>query len=219
MAISPSIACDAIPKEKIDEFTEWIKDFQFLSVREEKGAEIIEQLCKRKAEVLCDPTMFISAENWRRIAKRPKKIASKYLLMYFLGECNSVSREWIRVLAERNHLQVIELQNEKNFGIAPDEFIYLIDHAACVCTDSFHGSVFSLILHTPVVVFEREENFEKMNSRLDTLLSKMQCSERKKMNIDMSNALFMRFDKSDAAIYKEQKKYKNFLRKILEENK
>lgn len=39
------------------------------------------------------------------------------------------------------------------------------------------------------------------------------------MNIDMSNALFMRFDKSDAAIYKEQKKYKNFLRKILEENK
>ena len=219
VANSPSSACDAIPKEKIDEFTEWIKDFQFLSVREEKGAEIIEQLCKRKAEVLCDPTMFISAENWRRIAKRPKKIASKYLLMYFLGECNSVSREWIRVLAERNHLQVIELQNEKNFGIAPDEFIYLIDHAACVCTDSFHGSVFSLILHTPFVVFEREENFEKMNSRLDTLLSKMQCSERKKMNIDMSNALFMRFDKSDAAIYKEQKKYKNFLRKILEENK
>ena len=219
VAISPSIACEAIPKEKIKEFTEWIKDFRLLSVREEKGAEIIEKLCNRKAEILCDPTMFISAKNWRKIEKRPKKVVFNYILTYFLGECSGTSQEWFRKLAEKNQFQIIELQNEKNYGIAPDEFLYLIDHAAGVCTDSFHGSVFSLILHTPFVVFEREENFEKMNSRLDTLLSKMQCSERKKKNVDMSKALFMQFDATDAAIRLEQKKYEDFLRKIPEENK
>lgn len=47
-----------------------------------------------------------------------------------------------------------------------------------VCTDSYHGSIFSIIYNKPFVVFDREDNIVNMNSRLETLLSKFQLQER-----------------------------------------
>lgn len=185
VALSPSIAIDEIPEEKKESFSKWIQDFRLLSVREEKGKELICQLCGREAQVLCDPTMYLSALEWQKIEEKPKKCPKKYILTYFLGNCDEAYAMWIRELADAYHLEILELQNETNFGIAPDEFLYLIHHAACVCTDSFHGTVFSLIFHTPFVVFERKEHFKTMKSRLDTLLSMMNCLQRKQNNMDM----------------------------------
>ncbi len=39
-----------------------------------------------------------------------------------------------------------------------------------ICTDSYHGSIFSIIYNKPFVVFDREDNIVNMNSRLETLL-------------------------------------------------
>ena len=162
VALSPSIAIEQIPEKDKENFAKWLKDFRLLSVREEKGAELIRELTGRNVEVLCDPTMYLSAEKWRNVEKEPKSRLknSPYILTYFLGDCEASYKIWIENLAEKNHMKIFELQNEENFGIAPDEFLYLIDHAACVCTDSFHGTVFSLIFHTPFVVFERRDNFK-----------------------------------------------------------
>ena len=43
-----------------------MKDFRLLSVREEKGAELIRELTGRNVEVLCDPTMYLSAEKMEK---------------------------------------------------------------------------------------------------------------------------------------------------------
>ena len=217
VALSPSIAIDEIPEEKKESFSKWIQDFRLLSVREEKGKELICQLCGREAQVLCDPTMYLSALEWQKIEEKPKKCPKKYILTYFLGNCDEAYAMWIRELADAYHLEILELQNETNFGIAPDEFLYLIHHAACVCTDSFHGTVFSLIFHTPFVVFERKEHFKTMKSRLDTLLSMMNCLQRKKNNMDIGEAMSMEFDGTDKLIKQEKKKFKEFLLEIQKE--
>ena len=134
----------------------------------------------KECRSMCDPTMYLSAEKWRNVEKEPKSRLknSPYILTYFLGDCEASYKIWVENLAEKNHMKIFELQNEENFGIAPDEFLYLIDHAACVCTDSFHGTVFSLIFHTPFVVFERRDNFKTMSSRLSTLLTLFNCLEQ-----------------------------------------
>lgn len=65
---------------------------------------------------------------------------------------------------------------------------------------------FSLIFHTPFVVFERKEHFKTMKSRLDTLLSMMNCLQRKQNNMDIGEAMSMEFDGTDKLIKQEKKK-------------
>lgn len=214
IAISPSIAVDKIPKERKKEFAEWIKDFRLLSVREEKGAELIYQLNGRNAEVLCDPTLYLNAEQWRKIEKQPKNNDEQYILTYFLGDYDETYQKRISELAKKYEMEIFELQNDENFGIAPDEFLYLIDHASCVCTDSFHGTVFSFIFHTPFVVFERKDNFKTMNSRLSTLLNMFDCAYRKQECLDEKDVFQMDFDGADERMREERNKFKEFLKKI-----
>ena len=74
IAISPSIAIEEIPERNKEDFSKWIRDFRLLSVREEKGAELIRNLCGREAEVLCDPTMYLSAYQWEKIEKNLRNV-------------------------------------------------------------------------------------------------------------------------------------------------
>ena len=52
------------------------------------------------------------------------------------------------------------------YATSPQEFLYLINHADLVCTDSFHGAVFSIIMNTNFITFSRKESGETMGSRM-----------------------------------------------------
>ena len=65
----------------------------------------------------------------------------------------------------------------------PAEFIWLIENADLVCTDSFHASVFSILLNSPFIVFTRDFQYGDMSSRLDSLLRKFNLTDRFSKNI------------------------------------
>lgn len=56
-----------------------------------------------------------------------------------------------------------------------------------------------------------------MKSRLDTLLSMMNCLQRKQNNMDIGEAMSMEFDGTDKLIKQEKKKFKEFLLEIQKE--
>lgn len=214
IAFAPSIAVDQIPEEKKAEFKRWISDFRLLSVRETRGACLIKDLCGRNAEVLGDPTLYLTAQQWRNIEKKVPVKTGKYILTYFLGKCEGKYRRQIQELAQIYQLEIYELQTPEHYAIAPDEFLYLIDHAACICTDSFHGTVFSLIFHRPFVVYKRDENFVDMSSRMDDLLTLFHMEDRTADKIEESRAFQMDFSKVDSIIDEMREKTKNYLLKI-----
>lgn len=81
IAYSPSFGVSNIQKERKEEYTKWINEMDYLSVREEAGAEIIKRLTNRDAIVLLDPTMMLSKREWLEIAKMPRwKSDKKYIL-------------------------------------------------------------------------------------------------------------------------------------------
>lgn len=216
IAFSPSIAVNQIPKEREEEFLNWISDFRLLSVREKQGAELIWNLCGRRAEVLADPTLYISAKQWRKMEKKVKVKQNGYILAYFLGSCADEYRKYIEKLASTHNLIVFWLQTPEHFAIAPDEFLYLVDHAACICTDSFHGTIFSVLFHRPFLVFKRKENFADMSSRIDDLLALFQM-EGRTINTIKENQIFkLNFKKTDSIIIQERERMKKFLLKIRE---
>lgn len=149
-----------------------LEGFTNISVREESGLKILERAGIHQGRVVLDPTMLLTAEQWEAIEIRPvfSLNENKYLLSYVLDENNIEAKEYINELSQKRALKVIDITNldqPEYYGIGPSEFVYLIHHAAYICTDSFHATVFSILFHKKFSVFGRWN----MNGRISTLLN------------------------------------------------
>lgn len=159
-------------------------DFDNISVREDAGKEILKDLgYKGEVSVLVDPTMLLTASEWDKVSKKPEMLKTdKYILNYFLGDLSKERMNEIRRVAKENNCEVINILDKDSvfYECGPSEFLYLEKHAFLICTDSFHSSVFAILYNRPFIVFDREqENVTNMNSRLDTLISKLRLENRK----------------------------------------
>ncbi|MFB3170038.1 polysaccharide pyruvyl transferase family protein [Neobacillus sp. 179-C4.2 HS] len=220
IAFSPSFAVSKIPDKRVDQYKEWISGMASLSVREKAGAKIIKDLTGRDAVVLVDPTLMLTKEKWMTISKKAtNKPTKKYLLTYFLGPISKENENKINTIAKDNDLEIINLaqiKESESYKAGPSEFIDFINSASLVCTDSFHGSVFSILLETSFLVFERGGNLPNMNSRIDTLLSTFKLESRLSKNVTNNNQVFeMDYAHVYPILEEERNKAKEYLTQAL----
>lgn len=223
IAYSASIATESIPESRKEYARSSFLKFKAISVREEKGKEIIKELTNRQdVEVLLDPTMLLSSQEWDKVSKRPKQLdnikTEKYILNYFLGELPEEWSQEINRIAKENNCEVINIldKNSPFYQTGPSEFLYLEKNAFLVCTDSFHSSVFSILYNTPFIVFNRKQNgVVSMNSRIDTLLSKFGLENRRFNNKITEDLLYCDYTKAEQILESEREKSLNFLKKSL----
>ena len=152
-----------------------------VSVREKKSLSVLQQLTDKNIEVVVDPVLLMTADEWTRSARGTKN-KGKYVLCYLLGD-STQQREAVKKAAKRLRLPVLTFPhilvnvvrkcdlffgNIHDYISGPREFIGLIKNAEMVITDSFHACVFSMIFKTPFAVFERGGIGEtgNMNSRI-----------------------------------------------------
>ncbi len=219
VCFSPSFGINEIPEILKADYSKWLSEIPFLSVREEQGRKIIKELCGRDATVLCDPTMCLSKEKWLSIAKKPEFDTEKpYILTYFLGNRTKQHDKYIGKIAKENGLNIIHLFDVldlEHYATSPQELLYLINNAKLVCTDSFHGTVFSIIMNTDFVTFQRVESGKSMNSRIETLLSTFGLQDRN-YNVLTSDKLFLTdFSNTDGILEKKRKEVFDFLENAL----
>lgn len=224
IAFSPSFGIGTIPYGLKEDYKKWLLGIPHLSVREEKGKEIIEELCGRDAVVLCDPTMCLTKEKWLSIAKKPQFSTDEpYILTYFLGDRIKKYDKFIEGIAKEQGLKIINLFDVldlEHYATSPEEFIYLINNAKLVCTDSFHGTVFSIIVHTDFVSFPRIESGKSMNSRLETLLKTFGFGEREYSRVTSENFFNVDFSHSDNILSEKREEAFKFLKSAFQsENK
>ena len=178
------------------------KSFDFLSVREDNLQHL---LASNNAKLAADPTLLISQEQWRSFSKKVNVPFKKYIFVYLLGN-NKKTRNKIQKLSENCNLPIIYIPyiwrkfniNDFLFGdfqtnnIGPREFVWLIDNASLILTDSFHGVVFSTIFRKKFISFSRfSSTASSLNSRICSYLNKIGLSEcfidiDKIENIDLS---------------------------------
>ena len=223
IAYAASISCPEILPEDLKSFIDGINGMKAISVREQAGAELIEQLTGRKVEVVADPTMLVAAEKWREIARKPSwlKGDEQILTTYFLGKRPD---EIIDRLADEHGLKVVNILDERvfeHYAVAPEEWLWLIDNARLMYTDSFHGTVFSILFRTPFVVAERigEGCVNKMTSRIDTLLGKFALEGRrgtKDNGYMIDNPMEIQYGDVDGILAAEKAKAISYLHRALE---
>ena len=176
-------------------------------------------LTKRKIPVVLDPTLLLNKNDYFKIAKKPKNFTSKkYLLVYFLGAIDSETQSEILKVAKENDLEIVSLMGLNNshyYTSGPSEFVYLFKEASLIFTDSFHGTVFSMIFEKPFFVFERKGRI-KMNSRIESILNILKLQERKISSVSEVKDLFATdYKKAKELLNKERKKSIDFLKEAL----
>ena len=171
IALAPSIGIDNLSASQARRIRLGVRGFRSLSVREKRGAELIEGCSGRKAEILCDPTLTLSVDEWRSVADAHLTPMSPYVFTYLLGGIGSEAAVVLDHVTNRQSVPVISLSDRQKLGepdAGPAEFISLIDNARHVVTDSFHAAVFASILQTPLTIVRREGD-TTMFSRLEQL--------------------------------------------------
>ncbi len=164
IALSASFGVDEIPEQYRDLFRKaLLNNFSAISVREYQGAKIIKDLTGMDVEVLPDPTLTLSREKWEALEK-PVSVPKEYYLTYFLGNKPEQTISAIDLIQGLSHVSA-----EPDQPLGPSEFLYLIHRAKYMCTDSFHGCVFSIIYQVPFMLFTRQDSLTSMNSRLTSL--------------------------------------------------
>ena len=208
VCLSPSFGVSKIPDHRKEEYAKLLKDIYKLSTREEKGSEIIKELTNREAPVLLDPTMILPTEKWHDLCKKTKiELPEKYIACYFLGKIDKEYRRRIKKFAKENNLPIVmlfDITTPQYYTLDPAEVLHIIKNSQYVLTDSFHGSVFSILFHKNFCVFARNEGGSSMNSRLETLLLKFGI----KNTLDISQE---EWGSVDNVIISEREKTKKYL--------
>lgn len=204
-----------------DALIENFDSFKAISVREDDGKKIINDMLPSKdVEVLIDPTMLLSADEWDKVSLKPKILKNdKFIFNYFLGELSVDRRNEIERIAEENNCEIINIldKNSPFYECGPSEFLWLEKHAFLICTDSFHSSVFAVLYNRPFIIFDREqEGMAKMNSRLDTLISKFNLKNRKFEGKITEENLNHDYSEAYKILEIERQKSKDFLERALD---
>lgn len=230
VALSASIGTNNVPDDCIDAFVEGINGMKSISVREERGSEIIKKLADRDVPVTVDPTLMLSREEWKKVEKKPSfvKDGEKYILTYFLGGFSKEVRDYVELTAQKSGLKIIDLYyewtneneigNSDWFAAGPAEFVWLIDHCELLMTDSFHGCIFSIINKVPFRCFERYGNkAADMSSRMTTLFGKLDINSWCWGDIseDVDRVFYSDYSSTDEKIEKEKKFAYDYLKGAL----
>lgn len=194
VSYATSFGVSELPDKYLDLTARFLSDYSAVSVREDTGADLVQKATGRRCEVVCDPTMLLDAGKWSEVAAASAVDVpdEPYVLCYFLGK-NIWNRECAVRLARERGLKIVAIAHPDEYvgyddgyadvypwNAGPAEWVSLVSRAAYVCTDSFHGSVFSNIFHVPFSSFRRHENMgsQSTNSRIDTLLSVLGDADR-----------------------------------------
>lgn len=200
ISFASSFGVKKIPWYQKNRTKHYLERIPFISCREESGKEIVKTLTGREVPVVADPTMMFDAEEWKSFLPCERKTEGKYIFSYMLGE-NPESRKHVLSLKEKTGLPIVSIHQyvdaDLNFGdvsiddAGPVEFVDLIRNAEYICTDSFHGTVFSIINHKKFVVFDRYSNTDSAskNTRIDSLCMRLNVADRR-FNGDILSNMF-----------------------------
>lgn len=192
IAYATSFGVSQIPNVQKRATRKYLSRFQTLSTREIAGQKIIEALTGKKAKVVCDPTLLFDSDGWAKIIPDYRVIDEQYVFCYFLGT-NEQHRQAANMFKEQTGLKLVTcpfldnfVESDRSFGdiqifdMDSADFVNLIRHAEYILTDSFHGSVFSILYHKKFMTFNRfVDGTNSRNSRIDSLCALLGLEQRR----------------------------------------
>lgn len=153
-----------------------------VSVRDKNSKDIVEALSGKAATLVCDPVILYGYKE-EMLSSRPKM--GDYVVVYAYDRNMNAPEEIsaVRAFAKAHNCKIVSVGNyhkwcDRNEAADPIGMITWIKNAKYVITDTFHGSVVSIICNTPMIVKLRGNS-----NKLQFLLSEYGLTDRIVSNI------------------------------------
>ena len=206
---------DKLKKYKKDvEIAELLRKFDLISVRDANSGKIVEKLTDKVPVYNLDPVLTYDYMNC--CDKIPDlSINEKYLILYaYSGRISNDEAEWISKYAKKKNLKVYAIGGIQKcadcfIDCSPFEVLSYFENAEEVITDTFHGSIFSVITHRPFTTLVRQSvgNDYGNEEKLSDLLKRLNLENRMTTNVaDVAsiNKEKIDFDKVDKFLKKQR---------------
>lgn len=228
IAYAPSFGVTSTSAKKEKMICDFVKRFDYVSVREKQGSDFLKRITGRDYPVMVDPTMLLERKDWEKcIGDRIEK--EKYIFCYMLTY-NQKYVNAVKEYADKNKLKVILIKKDIGFentgftiveDAGPQQWLNYIKYAENVFTDSFHGAIFSIIYHKEFVLFKRfsDKSGASQNSRIYTLTEMLSIKDRivDEASLDkIGNMSAVDFEKTDCIMQANAKKSGDWLLDALE---
>ena len=230
ISYAPSMGVNAIPDNIIQEIRRSISKFSFVSVRENKAAELLSPYTNKRPEVVVDPTLLLSKEDWNTIFQKQNSEKEKYILAFFLND-EKTHLKATRDFANEHNYKLVWIPYKgmtyiQNADIRADagleDLINLIRYAEYIITDSFHITVFSIIFEKQFYTFQRfkENSFTSQNVRVTNLLEMTNLQSRliPYQSVKINEKSEICYKPHITKLKKEIEKSKQFLSKAIEDS-
>lgn len=180
-----SFGFNTIPLGYEEEYKKRLAGYNHVAVREDSGKKILEELLPdeyKNISVTLDPTLLLTKEEWGRFTKTIKK-EKKYILLYAVRRPQFF--DFARELGQKTGYEILYINDRKILGekgikylqgIGPDEFLGLFQNAEYIITNSFHGTVFSILFQKEFWV--ETNSYGMNNNRAKSLIKRLGISGR-----------------------------------------
>lgn len=225
IAYATSFGIGSIPAKYSKIYSHYLKRINYLSARETSGQNIIKKLAGRDVQLVNDPALLLDADGWNEVISNRPLIKEKYVFCYFMGN-NPEQRDFVRRLANEKGLKVVALlhldqyiSSDENYvdmapwHVSPADFVNLVKNAECVCTDSFHGTVFSIIYSRPFFTFKRFNKKASLstNTRITSLLTRLGLMDRLVLDMDSKQTFDIDWKKIQSGVSQFRKASSEYL--------
>ena len=172
------------------ECCEYIKDnsicLDAISCREYDDAKEIAKNLEQKCCCIPDPTLLLEADDYGLIEETIEETGGPYILVYILKK-NPVLDKAIEYIHVNTEIKIIDISPNfsningiiKKDNISPGQFLSYIKNAMCVITNSFHGTVFSILYQREFICGAHQTR----NSRIEYILKELSLDERMVFNL------------------------------------
>lgn len=205
LSIASSFAVDKIPTQLVDKYRKYLSDFDFFSVREKNGVNIINQQLgiQKEVKLLLDPTLLLTKEQWMTIASN-KQVSEPYILLYMWDYAFNPEPYFSHVVEFFTRMMkcrvvVLEDSGKKlrigNIDIldkvdsSVPQFLRLFSDADLVITTSFHGTAFALNFGRPLISIVPGNGDDRQSSLVQSL-NVPQCAVNMNSNIEDINPYY-----------------------------
>ncbi len=223
LSYASSFGCLSIPDKYRESYKLMLSRFSSISVRERSGVDIVKELSGRNAELVVDPSLLLSAEEWKKIMKKPR-ISQPYMICYgnlAIDYVNDLAQKIVGdrdILIVRTNGKFTDYFNRKIhylLDVGPLEWLGLLANAEFVLAGSFHGTVFSVQFHRPfmsIVTGDKDHDSRQMNlmSELGLENNALYIGEQNLTNIE--EAMFsINWEKTEKKMTSLRKKSMDYL--------
>lgn len=202
------------------EYAKLLGEFDGISVREEEGKGIVQELLNKNADVVLDPTLLLDNNDWETIIGL-RSHDNPYILVYSLFNSESMYKKIYKLSKEKGIPVKLIYGNGKKvkkYGfeiVRPNviDFVKLYQNATLIITDSFHGTVFSINFRNNFFAYDAgANNFSRISSILKKLgLQNRIISDQSSISIEEN----ISYDSVHQKLEVERQNSLNFLKKIL----